>query len=101
MDAPTPYRTTPVFDQDSLPAALRREHRTKPGVWGVIRVLEGHLRLQYADGTPECILTPAARGLIRPEQTHLVEPLGAMRMQVEFYDHELPAALPEHQNGTC
>ena len=31
----TAYKRTPVFDQDSLPAGLRRSHRTKTGVWGV------------------------------------------------------------------
>lgn len=86
----TPYRTTPVFNQDSLPQALRREHRTKPGVWGVIRMLEGRLRLAYGDGTAERILSPEAPGLVLPEQVHLVEPLGAMRMQVEFYDTPPP-----------
>jgi len=83
-----PYRTTPVFDQDTLPAALRREHSTKAGVWGIIRLLEGRLRLQFADGTPECMLSPGATGLIEPEQIHWVEPLGEMRMQVEFYDSQ-------------
>lgn len=83
-----PYKITPVFDQDTLPAALRREHRTKAGVWGVIRVLEGRLRLEYADGMPERILTPDTAGLISPDQPHLVEPIGPMRMRVEFYGSE-------------
>lgn len=81
-----PYKRTAVFDQDTLPAALRREHRTKPGVWGVIRVLEGRLRLQILAPPSEAILTPECPGLVLPDQPHLVEPLGAMRMQVEFYD---------------
>ena len=80
-----PYRTTPVFDQNSLPAALRREHRTKAGVWGIIRVLDGQLRLDRADGEVES-LNAATLGLIGPEEPHFVTPLGAMRMQVEFYD---------------
>ncbi len=54
-----PYKCTPIFDETTLPAELRREHRTKAGVWGVIRVLEGRRR---------------------------VELLGPMRMQVEFYN---------------
>ncbi len=86
MAAPAPYRSTPVFDQDTLPAALRREHRTKPGVWGVIRILEGRLRLDYGDGSSPRILSPDAPGLVLPDQPHRVEPLGAMRMQVDFYD---------------
>lgn len=43
-----PYKCTPVFDENTLPAGLRREHRTKPGVWGVIRVLDGRLRYRSA-----------------------------------------------------
>ena len=86
----TPYRSTPVFDETTLPAALRREHRTKDGTWGVIRVLEGELRLVIAGdshgGGSETILTPERPGLVLPQQTHHVEPLGRMRMQVEFHD---------------
>lgn len=31
MTASEPYKSTPVFDQDTLPAGLRKEHRTKSG----------------------------------------------------------------------
>jgi len=82
----TPYKSTPVFDETTLPAALRREHRTKDGVWGVIRVLEGEVRLVVAAGA-ETILTPDRQGLVLPDQPHHVEALGKMRMQVDFYDH--------------
>ena len=81
----TPYRKTAIFDEVTLPAALRREHRTKAGAWGVIRVLDGSLRLSFPDGREE-LLSPDHPGLIRPEETHWVEPVGAMRMQVEFYE---------------
>ena len=82
----TPYRSTAVFDETTLPAALRREHSTKAGVWGVIRVIEGNLRLQFVDGGEDLVLTPDRTGLVRPEQVHRVEPMGRMRMQVDFYD---------------
>ncbi len=88
MAAAEPYRKTPVFDEETLPAALRREHRTKPGVWGVIRVLEGRLRLYYAEGDAVSLLAADAPGLVAPEQPHWVEPFVRMRMQVEFYDAE-------------
>ena len=84
------YKSTPVFDEVTIPAGLRREHRTKAGTWGVIRVLDGQLRYQVLEPNSEAILEPRRPGLILPEQPHLVEPLGAIRMQVEFYDH-----LPE------
>ena len=88
MPSPPPYRTTPVFDEKTLPAALRREHRTKQGVWGVIRVLEGELRFIPGEGGDDAgaILTPQRPGFVLPDQPHRVEPLGQMRMQVEFYD---------------
>jgi len=90
MPSPQPYNSTPVFDQTTLPAALRREHRTKDGVWGVIRVLEGEVRLviEGGDGSggSATILTPDRPGLILPQLAHHVEPLGTMRMQVDFYN---------------
>ena len=81
-----PYRSTPVFDETTLPPALRKEHRTKAGVWGVIRVIEGRLKLTLAEGAADSILMPGTPGLVRPEETHRVEPLGHVLMQVDFYD---------------
>ena len=82
-----PYSSSPVFDQETLPAALRREHSTKAGVWGVVRVLEGRVALRFADR--EEILTPDRPGLVRPEEPHHVEPLSEIiRMRVDFYDVE-------------
>jgi len=86
MSTPAPYKSTPVFDENTLPAGLRKEHRTKAGVWGVIRVLEGRLRYRVLDPVSKTILDPDNTGFILPDQPHLVEPLGAMRMQVDFYD---------------
>src|SRR6478609_8221965 len=83
---PEPYRSTPVFDEITLPQALRREHRTKPGVWGVVRLLEGQLKLCFVDPPREQVLSPTSPGLLLPDQPHFVEPIGAMRMQVDFYN---------------
>jgi tellurite resistance-related uncharacterized protein len=87
MSETAPYKCTPVFDENTLPAGLRREHRTKPGVWGVIRVLDGRLRYRVLDPVSEKILDSRNPGLVLPDQPHFVEALGSMRMQVEFYDH--------------
>jgi tellurite resistance-related uncharacterized protein len=81
-----PYRSTPIFDEQSLPQALRNEHRTKPGVWGRINVIEGELRLTMIEPPGEEILRPGHPGLVQPEQPHFVTPLGPMRMQVDFFD---------------
>lgn len=81
-----PYRSTPIFDERTLPAALRTEHDTKPGVWAVIRVLEGALRFTLVDPRSERVLTPGNPAIVQPRQKHFVTPLGAMRCQVDFYD---------------
>lgn len=88
---PQPYRSTPIFDQDSLPGALRQHHATKAGVWGVIRVIEGSLRLTYVAPHAEIIVDADRPGLVLPEQLHFVTPLGAMTMQVDFYDQPPPS----------
>ncbi len=84
-----PYRSTPEFDEATLPAALRKEHCTKAGTWGLIRVIEGRLHLHFLDPSLDKILVPGDTGVILPEQIHFVEPLGPMRMQIHFYD-EMP-----------
>lgn len=89
MTAPSPYRSTPLFDEDTLPKALRNRHNTKAGVWGLIRVIEGELKLTYVDPPSEVMLDPSRPGLILPEQVHFVIPVGAMKMRVDFYD-QLP-----------
>jgi hemoglobin len=88
-----PYRSTPVFDETTLPEGLKREHSTKAGVWGVIRVLEGRLKLLWLDTGEERVLAPSRPGLVAPEQPHRVEPVGPMKMRVDFYDRE-PAMRP-------
>ncbi|AYG94938.1 DUF1971 domain-containing protein [Brevundimonas naejangsanensis] len=84
--SPAPYRSTPVFDEASLPAALRSEHSLKAGAWGLIHVLEGRLRLTYRDPHMEVVLSPGTPGRIGPQQIHFVEPLGPIKMRVDFYD---------------
>lgn len=86
MTAPIPYRSTPLFNEDTLPKALRERHNTKAGVWGLIRVIEGKLKLTYVDPSSEVMLDPSCPGLILPEQVHFVTPVGAMKMRVDFYN---------------
>ena len=80
-----PYKITPVFDDSTLPAGLRRVHSTKAGVWGVVRLLEGRLRLSFPETGRDLVLGPGKPGLLRPCEPHWVEPLSPFRMQVEFY----------------
>lgn len=94
----TPYKRTPTFDQDTMPAGLRHEHRTKAGVWGLIQVIEGRLRYRIIDPSSEQVLSPERPGVVQPEQRHEVEPLGKVRFFVEFYAREQVPGDP-HDKG--
>ena len=83
--AAEPYRSTPIFDEESLPRAIRNDHATKPGVWGLLRVLEGKVRLVFHDPHRIVGVDPQNPAPIPPEAVHHVEVDGAMRMQLEFY----------------
>lgn len=90
--APEPYKTTPEFDETTLPAAIRNAHDTKAGVWGLLRVIEGGARLVFHDPRREVAVTPDRPGVIAPQAVHHVETDGPVRLRVEFY-REPP--LPE------
>jgi tellurite resistance-related uncharacterized protein len=81
-----PYKRTIEFTSRTIPDALRKQHSTKPGVWGVIHVLEG--RLRYVIEGPlarERLLEAGSQAVIVPEVPHHVTPEGDVRFFVEFH----------------
>ena len=80
-----PYKTTPIFDEATLPEAIRSAHSTKAGVWGLLRVFEGEARLVFHAPRREVAITPDHPGVIAPEAVHHVELAGPVRLHVEFY----------------
>lgn len=82
---PQPYHTTPEWTEETLPAAVRGDHSTKAGVWGLLRVLEGRVRLVFHDPASAVEVTVDRPGRIPPQAVHHVETDGPARMRVEFY----------------
>ncbi|RYE64711.1 MAG: DUF1971 domain-containing protein [Oxalobacteraceae bacterium] len=84
-----PYKRTATFTEESVPAALLRDHSTKQGSWGLIYVEEGRLLYVVTDPArppSENVLTPdTAPGIVEPMILHRVEPLGSVRFHVEFH----------------
>ncbi|MCK9469360.1 MAG: DUF1971 domain-containing protein [Porticoccaceae bacterium] len=80
-----PYRRTGELNEQTLPAGLRKDHSTKPGVWALIHVLEGRLRYCVPAWDYDEVLEPGKLGIVAPEVVHFVEPQGAVRMFVEFH----------------
>ncbi|WP_109354348.1 DUF1971 domain-containing protein [Sphingorhabdus sp. EL138] len=85
MAEPAPYRSTPVFDETSLPQALQAAHNTKAGTWGVLEIISGSLHYVIEESQETRLMTTGDRQLIEPEQLHHVTLVGPMQMQVHFY----------------
>lgn len=78
-------RTTAVWNEQTMPAALRRAHRVANGAWGRLRVQEGELRFR-AKTRPgiDVIVRAGEVQAIPPDVEHAVEPLGPVRFFLEF-----------------
>ena len=77
------YQKTPEFTEDTIPAGLLKDHKTKTGTWGIIRVSEGSL--QYRAGEHLQEVTDATPGIVVPNMLHSVSPGKRVRFCVEFY----------------
>ena len=79
-----PYRRTPIFDENTTPGGLRRDHRTVAGVWGLITVIDGRLRFRTL--APRCETVPRAgdTAVVKPEEPHAVAADGPVRFFVDF-----------------
>ncbi len=79
-------RTTPEFDESSVPAGLLAAHRVADGVWGRLVVRAGALTFVFEDD-PEAALRVGAGGhvVIPPGREHHLELDGPVRFVVEFH----------------
>lgn len=94
------YRSTAVFTAETLPAGLRRDHATKAGVWALIHVLEGRLRYCVESWNYQAVLEAGQTDIVAPQVVHFVEPLGDVRMFVEFYAQPEVDAGEPHTHAT-
>ena len=84
-DGATVYRTTPRFDEITVPVGLLDSHQTKAGVWGRICVHEGTVIYRiFGPSTAEFRLDSRYRGVIAPEVPHCIELDGPASFHIEF-----------------
>lgn len=77
------YKRVGPFTEQTLPAGLRGEHRTKRDTWARIVVSEG--QLEYHVRGRVQLLDPGNVGLVEPEVLHHVKPVGPVVVHVEFW----------------
>ena len=79
-------RTTPPFDETTVPAGLLSAHRIAEGVWGWLVVLDGEVEFTFEDEPDRPHrLGPGDRQVIPPGVRHHIELPGAARFQIEFH----------------
>ncbi len=89
-----PYKQTPIFTQDTVPAGLLRNHTTKTGTWGVINVVSGQLSYVIESQAKTLFLKPGVKGIIPPGLPHHVTPDGPVTFFVEFWRKEANSGHP-------
>ncbi len=78
-------RTAGPFDQDTLPAALRRNHVVADGRWGCLRVIEGAIGFAMETTPPvEVRLAAGERQPIPPGVPHHLTVDGPVVLAVDF-----------------
>lgn len=79
------YRRTAVFDEQSVPKGLLRDHRLKASAWGEIVVLDGRVSYFIEGEQPTCVvLSETLPGAVWPEEPHRIAPQPGARFFVRF-----------------
>ena len=79
-------RSSPEWDENTMPRGLLRAHRVASGTWGRIVVHDGQLRFAAStEPVLEVVLGPGSTHAIPPNVEHKVQPLGPVRFVIEFF----------------
>ncbi len=74
------------FSEETLPAGLRRSHRTAAAVWGLLRVTSGAAGFRLEVRPPlEVLLTAGSSQPIPPEIRHDLTVTGPVQLIIEFW----------------
>lgn len=79
------YKRTPTFTEHTVPPGLLKDHHTKSGVWGLIRVESGRLNYVIPSRGQTTELRAGCDGIVEPETLHRIAPVGSVRFHVEFW----------------
>jgi tellurite resistance-related uncharacterized protein len=78
-------RSTPQWNEHTMPVGLSRAHRVAKGTWGRILVHDGKLRF-IARTEPELrvVVGLGSTQAIPPEVEHKVQPIGSVSFSIDF-----------------
>lgn len=79
-------RVAGPFDQDSLPAGLRRDHSLKAGSWGRLLLIEGEIEFHWDDSAGGSVkLQAPAEIVVPPTVVHHLAGEGPFLLLIVFY----------------
>lgn len=90
-----------VFKAEKIPKGLLKDHTTKQGTWGLIRVSRGTLEYTIQEPTRlvQNLVAPAT-GVIEPQRLHHVKALSSdVEFVVEFYRQPGTGPVDEQREG--
>ena len=95
-------RTTPTFDNDTVPAGLLAAHRVADGVWGRLIVHTGRVGFVFEDDPEPIAVLDAGNSVVIPSgRLHHVELDHPATFAVEFYrTSATPAAVEDGAEST-
>ncbi|WP_457584851.1 DUF1971 domain-containing protein [Ensifer canadensis] len=82
-----PYRSTPLFNEETIPAPLLKRRQLRPGTWVKLSVIEGSL-IYHDDTQPAVSVSADATITIPPDVAHHLQIVGPVKCQLHFYDHQ-------------
>jgi len=82
-----PYKRTPLFTQDSVPASLLKDHKTAAHSWGQLNIESGLLKYYITESghEGEYLLDPNNPGVITSTHSHYIKPVGNVSFYIEFF----------------
>lgn len=82
-----PYKSTPIFDESSIPEPLLRSYELRPGTWVKLTVLAGSLRYHQHTRPPSSAEIHSSV-IVPPEVPYHLEIVSPVKCQLHFYDHK-------------
>jgi tellurite methyltransferase len=79
-------RSSPIWNEQTIPVALLSSHRVGSRTWGEIHVYEGRMRFVMAsEPILDVVVEANSTQAIPPDVEHRVEPLGPVRFSIAFF----------------
>lgn len=91
-------RSSPEWNEHTIPPGLLRAHHLASGTWGRVVVREGRLRFVASTEPPiDVVLEVGSSQAIPPDLEHHVTPIGTVRFIIDFLaiDEKRCAAAPQ------